>query len=778
MSAPTLILCDGTAFEVNLNDAVNTFLQEGFAIPRAELSDRGQRKRERGIVPGPADYQRLNVTIPIRLTGTSVEDFVTHQRAIIQALNQPRPTLTWNPDPATCSDVIFDAYSGSLDIPLDFNYFVHHKTDALIDLLVDPSPYAAESTIFDTVAVLGQIDGEAGQWTCSQTGANAPYDSTRYRQGSKSARTEIKAAADSWILRTLAPPLDIITIFLGANKTGWVTALLHLDSVPDTLTSIDVTITDYDASENKYRITHPFGLASFVPGWQILFFDINAPFASSPFAGVLASILFTANVSSGDGPAFNIDNVHIANGKVCNVRGQTPLPITVYGVGGEYDCGFKADIRAGAGARTLSDGESPEAWTKTSGSGTVAISNFHFEGSKSVALDNSGYSTPNLIGYRSDAFSFDCSSFAVGTMSAWFMNPTGSSQISDFTIRVGNSSINYWYKTYSMSLGAAGVFQQLSWLFSDMTAVGSPNLSNPIQYVALVTGGYDYTVMDQLTFADLGSNLDLTTITEGSGIEAAPGVISLPESSPTAPAGHTWEATPAKTDLAGTFGGKYYRWTITVNTAEKYIFPAKLIGDLYAGEHNVSVRLRSSDPGVTPTFIAGIARLCGYDAYSGEWSFGEAVSIEAKGGAWQTVDLGSLNLPFDGWHRDATPASMYSILGVAITQATNSAKTWDINVLIPAPVEGGGRDFTPVVGQRFNCFDTRYIDSELYSQGPAAGANYMAGARRRTRGDLMTLKVGTNNLLINASDSSAPDNCSSIDLTRLTTVHRLKNGAP
>jgi len=265
--------------------------------------------------------------------------------------------------------------------------------------------------------------------------------------------------------------------------------------------------------------------------------------------------------------------------------------------------------------------------------------------------------------------------------------------------------------------------------------------------------------------------MDLMTITAGSGLSAVPGVIAVPESSPAVPTGYAWEATPSATALAGIFGGQYYRWTTGSAGVEKYIFPAKLMGDLYEGEHQILVRLKTADTS------GGTLRLCGYDVNSGEWSFGEYVTVDYNSGDWQTVDLGAIEVPFDGWHRDATAASMYSIVGIAVA-SVGAAKTWDINVMAAANVERGARNFTPAVGKRYSCIDSRYIDSELYSQGDSPAANSMAGARRRTTGDLLTAAVGVNNFVIMASDSSSPGNCPSLDITKMTVVERLKNGKP
>lgn len=794
MSAAKLILGDNDTYEFDFNDLTSATLLDGFTIPPAELNERGLRRRERGERPRMEDYNRITIQICFKLQGTAnIESLLTKQRTLLMALGKGRNVLTWNPDPATCSDVYFDTYASPLDLPLDIAYFIQSKGTYTLNLLADPFPYPAESTIFDTVAVLGQVDGESGEWTASnETGANAPEDSTKYRQGSKSARTEIKAGANSWIQRDATSILKYSP--LGA--TNWITVCLWFDEKPTNLQADGFRIRIGNDSTHyfRYDFDKPYGESAFHAGWQLLFFDFAAP--SYILNGSTTGndyFYFEANVASGDGPAFNIDNVHSVNGKVCNVRGQTPLAITVYDVGGEYDCGFKADLQAGANMQTLIAGEDSEAgqWSATGAGDSatlLALSNFTpppdtfgpHSGVKFVQMHN--YCGTTSTFKREMATGLDCAGLSLGKVSFWLRCMELWSIVTfaanHLEIHIGKDSSNYFkYVFGTVAQPSSAGWVEFKFNVADMsTGAGTPSWADAVKYIAVKIAGSDGSQgwgIDDMVIYEPGSSIDLMTITEGSGIEASLDVISIPEATPTAPTGHTWEATPAATALAETYGGKYYGYTTAATyTAEKYMFPGKLAGDLYPGEHNIQVRLRTSDA------AGGAARLCGYDAYSGEWSFGETVTIGYNAGHFQTIDLGSLTLPFDGWHRDATSASMYSILGVAITQATNAAKNWDINVLIPAPIEGGGRHFTPVVGQRYSCFDTRYIDSEIYSQGPAPGANYMSGARRRTVGDLLTLQVGVNNLLINASDSSAPDSCSSIELMKLSTVHRLKNGAP
>src|SRR5665811_2282986 len=102
------------------------------------------------------DYERLVIPIAFEIEGSSSAVLLA-QRPLLKALNRPRNVLTWNPDPDTCSDVYFATYASTLDTNLE--YLNQGFVFASIELLADPFPYPAETTIFDSTAILARMDG-------------------------------------------------------------------------------------------------------------------------------------------------------------------------------------------------------------------------------------------------------------------------------------------------------------------------------------------------------------------------------------------------------------------------------------------------------------------------------------------------------------------------------------------------------------------------------------------------------------------------------------------
>ncbi|MCL4473566.1 MAG: hypothetical protein M1455_06455 [Actinobacteria bacterium] len=631
---------------------------------------------------------------------------------------------------------------------------------ANLGLLCDPHPYGSPATIFDKTVVLGQMDGEAGQWT----GNNFSEDATRCVQGSKSARTEA-AITTTWLKH------DTSFVYLSQlGPTCWLSAWLWLDIVPDGMT-FKAVVLDGDNVTFDVPIAHPLGMTGFVVGWQPIFFDLGA----TGFSWQIVSLEFRATVASGNAPAFNIDNVHAVNGKVFNVRGQTPLPTVVYDVPGEYDPGFLLDLMAGD-SKTLANGENSEgSWS----AGVSLVSNCPryndtqgpHSGSKFVCLD--GRTATSMV--RTISPTIDCSSLASGKVSCWLKawpHPTVALEV-----QIGQNSSNYFKKTVNIDALAWGSnWSQFSFDVSSMITQGAPVWTSGIGYFAITGfagGSYDYGLDDFVIF-EPGSAIDSIWLTKGQdGVEAPLGVL-WPESSPAAPAGNSWAATPTPTTATsptspnadGQFMHSYWTWTI--GTTELLVYPVKLPADKYQGEHRLLARIRTGDS------TGGSVRMIGYDENSDTYAVSDPVRV-GNSANWQSIDITSLSLPFDGFHRDAVLSQTFSIVGLGIT-SDHATQAWDINIMEVAPTEGGARNFTPAAGKRFSCWDSRYRDSAGYSQGSAAGATAQSVHRKRTTGELMTLSVGVNNLLTICRDSSTPNTVSSIDLTRLVIVPRYKNG--
>ncbi|MBE0430089.1 MAG: hypothetical protein IBX61_09510 [Thermoleophilia bacterium] len=762
------ILGEGTPYEFDFNDKINTKLRKNFAIPPAEPNERGLRKKGRGVSLTLGDYERLIIPIPFELLGNTIAEITTKQSTLLKALRKPRNVFTWNPDPDVNEDVYFDTYASELDMPLDTLRlgFAHPQ----VDLLCDPQPYPAEATIFDTVAVLAQMDGEKGEWS----GSGFYVDTNRYRVGSKSAQAQTESTS-TYLQRDAATPIDLS----GFLTTGWVTLWVYLDSVPAAMDHIRIWIGSETYVNRRWEISAPYGMDRFIEGWQPLFFNYNDPTAvnGTPNHTAIDYFRIEPRVTSGNRPSFNVDNMHITNGKVCNVRGQTPLALTVYDVDTEYPCGFKADILAGDKLDlAVADGEAGE-WSPNSVAGVALVeySSYYNDtvgphsGEKFVEVRYVGDTAGGAV--RNPTNAIDCSTLADQKAEFWLKAwPTPDITLE---VRVGNDASNYEKKIFSIGwLSWGSWWTRFEFNVADMiVGAGTVNWNNPIDYVEFYFTTYlaqTLTIgIDSFSFYEAGAAIDEMYLSRAEdGVEALPGIPRAPLSSPSAPS-ISWTAASSYPNLAGTYGGVYSRYV--VSTSELFIHPAELPANLYAGEHKLFALLRTSDTG------GGTVRWVGYDAHSGEESYGEAVTVEYNSGDWQVIDLGTFSPPFDGHHRDATLADTFSIIGLGVKSA-GSSKNWDINVYAVAAIGGGSREFTPVAGQRFMCMDTRYIDSKGFSQGDSSDYTSHSVQKRRTTGDLSTLDTGINNLLILARDSSDPDYTSSLDITRLTAVPRLKNG--
>ncbi len=354
---PKLILEEGNTYQFNFNDRVNTFLQGGFDIPTAERSEQGQRKRERGVVQGMADFNRIDLPIPFQLKGTGTypsEDFVNRQSVLIKALNLPRTRLTWNPNPDECADVYFECYSGDLHVPLGFNYFVHHKEDLRANILADPHPISAEAVIFDTTTVLAEIDGETGEWSNRSDGSTSGGESSNCIFGSKSWYcTCVDNLSTMWIKRLPATPI----VLTGYATKGRVTLWVWFDHTPSSWMAGDliVRIGSSDANYREWTLTSAWtaaGLNEFAAGWNIVTFDLNAGYAvvGTPNMASVAYIYFGFLLSYLEtNLTFAVDNMTISNGEVVAPRGNAAFVMSFTGVTGDYEPGFMMDIDVGSG---------------------------------------------------------------------------------------------------------------------------------------------------------------------------------------------------------------------------------------------------------------------------------------------------------------------------------------------------------------------------------------------------------------------------------------------
>ncbi len=781
MAHSVLILEPGGEYEFDFTDGIRSELREGFTIPAAQRSDQGERKRQRGETCGPPDYKLLNIPIDFMLLGATEDEMLANQQRLVKALNRPRNTLKWNPNPDRCQDVYFETFASPFEVPLNMWYLGF--SDCVLDLLANPFPYPAPATIFDTVAILGQMDGESGEWT----GNNFWEATWLYVQGSKSAHTA-SAAGTTWLQRAMVTALNLTQF--RSPATSWITMWLYLDSVPAAMTKIRVSVQNSaDLGWTYWDITAPYGEASFQPGWNALFFDFNNPtYQDSDYLDhgytITNRMKIEAIVTSGNGPAFNVDNVHIVNGKVFNVRGQMPLGTVVYGMPGEFECGFEMDLRAGDQKVLCGPENEHSEWSLSLGDSMSFATEGDFAGfipsSGTEALKihrnlNSGSSAKATRNFAGSGVNL--AHLATGKISFKFMVRNFPSGTATVTLSIGQNSTNCFTESTNVTAFYANEkWFTVSFDVASMSNVGTPSWNSLIDFMELYvgTGGPAGTAwdvyFDNVVIFEPGSNVDSLYLTRTEhAAEAATGLILDPLAAP-APSGHSWETIPTATTDAnadGTVRHSYYRWSI--GSTEKFVFPAKLTADKYKDDIRLLARLRTADAS------GGSVRWCGYDKNSNEWFFGDTVSVGYNAGHFQTVDLGSLSLPLDGFPRGFTPASNFTIIGLAIT-GTGTAN-WDVNVLNPLGIEGGARYFSPVVGKRFMSFDSCYFDSKGFAQGLSANVDDQSVQRRRTNGDLLALTPGTNSLFIDGSDSSAPDSASSIDITKLVAVARLKNGA-
>lgn len=341
--APQLLY--GIGGTLNLNDGDETaIIEQGtFDIPDLIPTPEGEVLQRRGEALGDEHLEKLTIPVPIYIRGATRGRTIELQHLLIQELRRERNELRYNPFPVSRPDdyVIFDTYASFDRTVLDQAYHIHGRAENYLMLKADPFPRGADVTIFDATTVLFEAEtAEAAEWT----GETVSFSTTNFIYGSQSVRDVATAGLSSTLQRDLATPLNL-TPYL---TTGWVTMWIYLDSVPPDL-SIFVRIGNDFSNHRRWAFTSLLGgwgtATSFVPGWQLIFFDLNNPDAvsGSPNLAAMDYVRVECNVPWGNtGPNFNLDNCTISNGPICSPRARAPFVTTVFGIPGQEDCGFEA----------------------------------------------------------------------------------------------------------------------------------------------------------------------------------------------------------------------------------------------------------------------------------------------------------------------------------------------------------------------------------------------------------------------------------------------------
>ena len=333
----------------NLNDRVNTFLMDGFDIPKRQLTEAGKNRKRRGQKLKEQHYKRLEIPIPFSIEDTDKGLIANRRDSLTDIISQERWVFIWNPDPDDCSDVYFDCYSAFVKPAYDRLYRVADDQMHLIEALADPLCRDPAETVFDSTTVLAETDGETGEWT----GANGYTTDPSAIYGTLSSKITTTAGATwtlGWMERNAATPLALPEYL----TTGWVSGWVFTDGAQADLDHLTIKIR-IGSDSNNYRqwdISSFFGgwgqIGYLVPGWQELLFDFNSPdsVVGTPNFNSYAYFRFEVYSLFQILPSitFKIDNFIINNGKVSAARARTPFVCTVYDIGGKAPAGFLADI--------------------------------------------------------------------------------------------------------------------------------------------------------------------------------------------------------------------------------------------------------------------------------------------------------------------------------------------------------------------------------------------------------------------------------------------------
>lgn len=324
---PTLQLIDESTIPVTVmfdfNDGVNTSLTYKAAIPYPDYTSTGDKKLARGIRPGYQDRQNLNLSIAFQTLNIPRQTAADLQAALHTELEKPRHVLKYNPDPANLPDVFFDTYASPDSMAFDALWHISGVQDHNIKVLADPFARLDEKIIFDSTTMLFECEGSGETWA----GTNPAADATNFIYGSQSEKSTPVAGSSSSLAVALSTPRNLSSYW----STGWVTMWMYLDTVPNDL-AIWISIGSDASNYRKWGFVTFVGgwgqQATFVPGWQIVYFDFNSGYATTgvPNLSAIDWLEIYVGVPWGQtAPIFNVDNCTISNGPVCAPRARAPF---------------------------------------------------------------------------------------------------------------------------------------------------------------------------------------------------------------------------------------------------------------------------------------------------------------------------------------------------------------------------------------------------------------------------------------------------------------------
>lgn len=210
--------------------------------------------------------------------------------------------------------------------------------------------------------------------------------------------------------------------------------------------------------------------------------------------------------------------------------------------------------------------------------------------------------------------------------------------------------------------------------------------------------------------------------------------------------------------------GQYKRYSAT-SSSQKF-HPGKFYLHQHEGIFRLMLRCRTADTGTGIKF-----RWAGYDK-NGDWKYGDWIYPNAAGAdsSWQVKDLGELNLPLRGFHRNATAANMYTYLGVEVvgTMAAN----FDVDFTESKPSDGGIVFIQPLTAKGYLTLDSRDHTSKGVSMSTDGTPDNSNCVNDRSNGVLKTLSPGDNHIVPLARNTATPNLVPDMALTSLKVAPR------